>query len=344
MSELFDKLKKANTIKDASLLSLSKFFKEEFYPTGIPILNLALSARLDGGFTYGMTILAGASKTAKSLIMLYLAKQYLDNNKDSIFILYDCEFGTHNQMIDSVGIDRSRIYHKPLEDVEQLKIDLMKTLQDIDREDKVIIGVDSFGEIASRKETEDTLDGKTVADMSRAKALNSLFRQLKPQLNTRKVPLIGVGKTYKTQEIYAKEVLGGGEGMTKQADTVFFISKVQEKDGKEFKGSTFKLKANKGRLVRENSIFPLTILFESGIDKTSGLLELALETKRIVKPKQGWYQKAGEEKSMRKKEMDWAFWKEFLKDENFKEEVYKLYSYDLLEKEDLEIEIEQNNE
>jgi len=295
-----------------------------------------MSAKLDGGFTYGLTTLAGQSKTAKSLIMLYLAKQYLDNNEDSVLILYDCEFGTHNQMIDSVGIDRDKIIHKPIMHVEELKIDLMQTFEEIERSDNVIIGVDSFGEIPSAKETEDALDGKTVADMSRAKALNSLFRLIKPQLNTRKIPLIGVGKTYKTQEKYAKDVLGGGEGITKQSDTIFFIGKQQEVEGtgstRNFKGSTFILKVNKGRLVRERSEFPLTILFETGIEKYSGLLDIALDLGFVTKPKVGWFKRGGDEKNYRRKDTNNAnFWDPILNDPKFQELTYKKYSYDLVE-------------
>ena len=49
---ILEKLKKNSTIKDTSILSQSKFFtKKDMIPTTIPVLNVALSGRLDGGLT-----------------------------------------------------------------------------------------------------------------------------------------------------------------------------------------------------------------------------------------------------------------------------------------------------
>ena len=71
---LLDKLKKNSTIKDTAILSESKFFtKKDMVPTSVPAINIALSGRLDGGLTPGLTMWAGPSKhfkTAFSLLML----------------------------------------------------------------------------------------------------------------------------------------------------------------------------------------------------------------------------------------------------------------------------------
>ena len=48
---LLDKIKKNSTIKDAAILSASKFFtKKDQIQTAIPAMNIALSGELDGGF------------------------------------------------------------------------------------------------------------------------------------------------------------------------------------------------------------------------------------------------------------------------------------------------------
>ncbi len=46
--------------------------------------------------------------------------------------------------------------------------------QSIEKVDKVIIVLDSIGNLASKKEVEDSIEGKSVADMSRAKQMKSL--------------------------------------------------------------------------------------------------------------------------------------------------------------------------
>ena len=46
---LLDKIKKNSTIKDSAILSKSKFFTEkDMIPTSIPMVNVALSGKLEG--------------------------------------------------------------------------------------------------------------------------------------------------------------------------------------------------------------------------------------------------------------------------------------------------------
>ena len=76
---LLDKIKKNSTIKDTSVLSESKFFQDkDMIPTSIPAINIALSGKLDGGLTPGLTMWAGPSKHFKTAFSLLMAKSYLD--------------------------------------------------------------------------------------------------------------------------------------------------------------------------------------------------------------------------------------------------------------------------
>ena len=60
---ILDKIKKNSSIKDSSILSKSKFFTEkDMIPTPVPIVNVALSGKLNGGLTPGLTMWAGPSK------------------------------------------------------------------------------------------------------------------------------------------------------------------------------------------------------------------------------------------------------------------------------------------
>ncbi len=87
---LLDKIKKNSTIKDTAILSESKFFnKKDMIPTPIPALNIALSGRLDGGLTPGLTMWAGPSKHFKTAFSLMMARSYLD--KDFLMVLLDAE-------------------------------------------------------------------------------------------------------------------------------------------------------------------------------------------------------------------------------------------------------------
>ncbi len=208
---LLERLKKASTIKEASILSESKFFDEgKKVPTAIPALNLALSAAFDGGFGSGLIVWAGPSKHFKTCFTLLMLKAYLDEYDDAVAIWYDSEFGSPQSYFEAFGIDTGRIMHTPVTNIEELKFDIMKQLEGINRGDHVFIGLDSAGNIASKKEVEDALDGKSAADMTRAKQLKSLFRMVTPHLKMKKLPMVVVNHTYQTQEMYSKAVVSGG--------------------------------------------------------------------------------------------------------------------------------------
>jgi len=200
---ILDKIKKNSTIKDTAILADSKFFqKKDMIPTSIPAINIALSGKLDGGLTPGLTMWAGPSKHFKTAFSLLMAKSYLDKYPDAALLFYDSEFGTPQSYFDSFGIDAKRVIHTPLTNIEQLKFDIMTQLEGVERSDHLIIIIDSIGNLASKKEVEDALEGKSVADMSRAKQIKSLFRMVTPHLSLTDIPMVVVNHTYKTMELY----------------------------------------------------------------------------------------------------------------------------------------------
>lgn len=290
MSNLLAKLKAAGSIKHAEILSKSSFFNEkDVIPTQIPIINVALSGRLDGGLTSGLTFLAGPSKTFKSLTGLMMVKAYMDKYPDSVCLFYDSEFGITPEYLASNGIASDRVLHIPIEHLEQLKFDITKRLAEIERGDKVIIFIDSVGNLASTKEVEDALEGKSVADMTRARVMKSLWRIVTPNLTTKDIPCIAINHTYQTMEMFSKAVMSGGTGGMYSANQVFIFGKAQEKDGTDLVGWTFTINIEKSRFVKEKSKLPFTVTYTGGIDKYSGILDLALEGNFVVKPKNGWY-------------------------------------------------------
>lgn len=208
---ILDKIKKNSTIKESDILASSKFFsKKDMIPTKIPVMNIALSGSLDGGFTPGLTMFAGPSKHFKTAFSLLMAKAYLDKYPESAMLFYDSEFGTPKSYFDTFAIPDDRVLHSPIVDIEQLKFDLMQQITNISRGDRLIIVVDSIGNVASKKEVEDALDGKSVADMTRAKQLKSLFRMATPHLTMKDIPMVVVNHIYMEQGMYPKAIVGGG--------------------------------------------------------------------------------------------------------------------------------------
>jgi RecA/RadA recombinase len=208
---LINKLRKNSTIRETEVLTDSKFFTaKDMIQTPVPMINVALSGSLDGGLTPGLTVFAGPSKHFKTAFAMLLAKSYLDKYEDAAILFYDSEFGAPAGYFQSFGINTDRVIHTPITDIEQLKHDLMSQINNIERGEHVIIIVDSVGNLASKKEVEDALEGKSVADMTRAKQLKSLFRMSTPHLTIKDIPMVVVNHTYKEIGLYPKDIVSGG--------------------------------------------------------------------------------------------------------------------------------------
>ena len=344
---ILEKLKKNSTIKDTSILAASKFFtKKDMIPTSIPVINVALSGRFDGGLTPGLTMWAGPSKHFKTAFSLLMAKAYLDKYEDGVVLFYDSEFGTPQSYFDAFGIDTDRVLHTPITDVEQLKFDIMKQLDNIERGERVIIVIDSIGNLASKKEVEDALNEKAVADMSRAKQMKSLFRMVTPHLTLKDIPCVVVNHTYMEIGLFPKAIVGGGTGSYYSADNIFILGRQQEKEGTEVVGYNFIINVEKSRYVKEKSKIPVSVSFDGGISKWSGLLDIALESGHVVKPSNGWYSKVDvetgevDQKKYRLKETETKdFWMPVLQQKSFYDFVKNKYSVgqvDMVKDEDLD--------
>ena len=320
---LMEKLQKNTTIKDTSLLSESKFFNaKDMIQTPVPMLNVALSGRLDGGLTPGLTVFAGPSKHFKTAFALLLAKSYMEKYKDAVVLFYDSEFGSPQSYFESFGIETSRVLHTPVTDVEQLKHDSMQQLNNIERGDRVIFVVDSVGNLASKKEVEDTLTGKSVADMSRAKQLKSLFRMITPHLTIKDLPMVVVNHTYKEIGMFPKDVVSGGTGVYYSADNIFIIGRQQEKDTSGITGYNFIINIEKSRYVREKTKIAVEVSFEGGISKWSGLMDVALAGGFVTKPSNGWYSRKDEDQKFRMKDTYTKdFWLPVISSKEFQEYI-----------------------
>lgn len=327
---ILSKLKKNSTIPDSSILSESKFYDEkDMIPTSVPMVNVALSGTLAGGLTPGFTMIAGPSKHFKTGFSLLLAKAYLDKYEDAALLFYDSEFGTPQAYFDRFEIPTDRVLHTPITDVEVLKHDIMAQLQKIERGDHVFILIDSIGNLASKKEVEDAIDGKSVADMSRAKQLKSLFRMITPHLNLNDIPMVAVNHTYKEIGMYPKDIVGGGTGAYYSADNIWIVGRNNEKDKPkdgELIGYSFNIKVEKSRYVRENSRIPIVVTFDGWINKYSGLWDIALEGGFIKEVTQGFYS-CGSDKKFRKAQLlaDTELWDSFLDSPDFQAYIEKRY-------------------
>ena len=346
---LLDKLKKSSRVTGAEVLSDSKLFGEkELTTTPVPMVNVALSGSIDGGLASGLTVLAGPSKHFKTSFALLMASAYLKKHDDAVLLFYDSEFGSPQSYFEAFDVDTSRVLHTPVTNIEELKFDLVNQLNEIDRKDRVIVIIDSVGNIASKKEVEDAMNEKSVADMTRAKALKGLFRMITPMLTLKDVPLVAINHTYMEQGLFPKAVVSGGTGVMYSADNVWIVGRRQNKTGTEVIGYDFIINVEKSRFVKEKSKIPVSVTWEGGIDPYSGLLDIGLAGGYVTKPSNGWYAKVDKEtgelgtKVREKDTRTREFWQDYLDDDGFKEFIRKGYQIggELTEIDEMDLEAE----
>lgn len=131
-------------------------------------------------------------------------------------------------------------------------------------------------------------------------------------------------------------VLGNGvvthnTGVMLASDNVWIVGRSQDKGADGLDGYFFTINIEKSRYVREKSKIPINVRFEGGISKYTGLLEIAMESKAVVKPANGWFSRVDEDgvveqKKFRAKDTDNAdFWDPVLKNKLFLDYVETTY-------------------
>lgn len=93
--------------------------------------------------------------------------------------------------------------------------------------------------------------------------------------------------------VMSNGVVTHNTGQYYAADNIFILGRQQNKDGTEVSGYNFVINVEKSRYVREKMKIPITVSFEKGVNRWSGLLDLALESGHVTKPKNARYHRPG---------------------------------------------------
>jgi RecA/RadA recombinase len=263
----------------------------EFIDTGCYILNAVIgNGDIFGGMPKGKRVaFAGPSSTGKSLLTAHVAKSYLKEVEGSHLVAFETEGASFFDMMKSIDIDQDRVTIIPTSTVEKFKHNITKLLKSITDERKeginneYIFLLDSLGMLATEKETNDALEGKYVADMTRAKTIRSIFRIISLDLFRLQIPFLIVNHSYETMDLYGAPKMSGGGGVTYASDVIIMLTKAKEKEGTAHIGAILSLNVNKSRFIPENVKGKVFCLFKKGIMKHSYLLEVGLETGLIKK-------------------------------------------------------------
>jgi len=276
VSELADRYL-AKTKTAAYLLQDDNFPISDYIDSG----NYALNAMLVGDWRLGypsarVTQFVGKNSTGKT----YLSTEGLINaqKKGWLIVMIDTEFDADMAKWVERGVDPEMFIHIPIYHIKEVTKEILDFLLEMRKKDKALIVVDSVGGLSSGKETKDIVEGKDVADMTRAKELKGMFRQLIVPAGAKGVPIWIVNHEYMTIGMFASRVQGGGTGPGYGSSIIVSMNKKFEKKDADgpVTGAVITCTSLKNRFAKEQSQVTITIDFDRGLERYSGLLELAI--------------------------------------------------------------------
>jgi RecA/RadA recombinase len=293
---------------------------ETYVDTGSYIFNALVSGSIFGGVSGNkITAIAGESSTGKTFFSLAVVKNFLDNNPDGYCLYFDTEAAVTKSLLESRGVDTSRLVVVNVVTVEEFRGKALKAVdlymkKPVEERKPCMFVLDSLGMLSTEKEITDALNDKQVRDMTKSQLVKGAFRMLTLKLGQANIPMIVTNHTYDVIGSYVPtKEMGGGSGLKYAASTIIYLSKKKEKDGTEVIGNIIKAKTHKSRLSKENQDVEVRLFYdERGLDRYYGLLELG-ETAGLWKNVAGRYEINGKK----------LYAKEILKntDQYFTEEV-----------------------
>ncbi len=255
---------------------------ETYVDTGSYIFNALVSGSVFGGVSGNkITAIAGESSTGKTFFSLAVVKNFLDTHSDGYCLYFDTEAAITKSLLESRGIDTSRLVVVNVVTIEEFRskalkaVDLYMKKPEGERSPCMFV-LDSLGMLSTTKEITDALNEKEVRDMTKSQLIKGAFRMLTLKLGQANVPLIVTNHTYDVIGAYVPtKEMGGGSGLKYAASTIIYLSKKKEKDGTEVVGNIIKAKTAKSRLSKENKDVEVRLYYdERGLDRYYGLLEL----------------------------------------------------------------------
>ena len=255
---------------------------ETYVDTGSYIFNALVSGSIFGGVSGNkITAIAGESSTGKTFFSLAVVKNFLDTNPDGYCLYFDTEAAITKSLVESRGIDTSRLVVVNVVTIEEFRTKALKAVdlylkKPVEERKPCMFVLDSLGMLSTEKEITDALNDKQVRDMTKSQLVKGAFRMLTLKLGQANVPLLVTNHTYDVIGAYVPtKEMGGGSGLKYAASTIIYLSKKKEKDGTEVVGNIIKAKTAKSRLSKENKNVEVRLYYdERGLDRYYGLLEL----------------------------------------------------------------------
>lgn len=255
-----------------------------FINTGNYVLNAALSGSLFGGIggNGGIITFAGPEASGKTFLALNIVREAQKLGYGIVYI--DSEYAINRTELTKYGIDNDPEKFIIVRSGQVEEINMAAT-QLIDQLKEAKIGgyelpkqlwvLDSLAQLSSKKMKEDLISGNLKTDMSKAKAIGSLFISITADLNYLEIPLIVNNQTYETMDMFSQTIMKGGRQLYYSSNNIVFLTKAKLKDDVDDmdigqSGIIVTAKCVKNRLAKPKQV-KFEISFEKGMNPYIGL-------------------------------------------------------------------------
>lgn len=200
----------------------------DYISTGSLILNACMTGSLFKGIPAGRVVtLAGDPGAGKSFLALSACREAQKNGYVPIYL--DSEGAQDIQTVSRLGIDIKRFMIKQVNTITEVSsfiINLCSKLETIPEEnrDKIIIVLDSLGNLTSTKEADDIKELTGKRDMTKQQEVKALFRVSSTPLAKLHIPFIVVSHTYSSMSFIPQAVVSGGTGLGYSASVTLHLS------------------------------------------------------------------------------------------------------------------------
>lgn len=236
-TELDNVLSKVND--KGSIITHNTFSKiDEWIPTGNFLLNAQLSGSLFGGYPNSRSIcVAGESGTGKTFLTLNACREAQKMGYNIIYM--DSEAAVDEDIIKNFGVNPENFRYQPVSTPQEVRhfvanlCDTLKKAKDKGSElPKIMLVLDSLGNLATNKERGDAMSGNDKKDMTKQQELRSLFRVITTDLAEMKIPFIFTNHTYASIGSFIPgQTISGGGGAIYNASVILQLSKAGLKEG-----------------------------------------------------------------------------------------------------------------
>ena len=228
---------------DGDILEDSVYARiDEFIPTGPYILNAALSGSLFGGMPNRRSLtFAGEEGSGKTYLALSICRNAIAMGYHIVY--YDSEGGIDIDFVKRLGVDTKKIRIENISTIEQfahLTAKLNETLSGMREKGKtppkVMVVLDSLGNLSSTKEKEDTTSGSGKRDMTKQQAIRRTFRVVGTDFAKNAVPFIICNHVYAAiGSFFPHNEVSGGGGIKYNSSIIMMLtkSKLTDKDSEE---------------------------------------------------------------------------------------------------------------